>query len=232
MADSNVATYRLLGDQDELERASLVVRTLWNDPTLAPASQLRAYTHFGNPTIGAFVDDVLVGVSIAFLAPAGGVHLHSHITGVLPTHQHLGLGYGLKLAQRAWCEEHGIDEVTWTFDPMLARNAHFNLRKLGAVAEALLPGFYGEMHDAINVGDVSDRLEVHWHLDRSGGANSAPTGSHRVAVPADYARLRATDPAAAGGERRRVRDALADGFARGLVVVDFDAGAYVFAEPT
>lgn len=225
-----VASYRLLGDEVDLERAALVVRTVWDDPTLTSPSLLRAYTHFGNPTIGAFVEDELVGVAIAFLAPAGGVHLHSHITGVLPAYQHLGLGYGLKLAQRAWCQEHGIDEVTWTFDPMLARNAHFNLRKLGAVAEALLPAFYGEMHDAINVGDVTDRLEVHWHLDRPARRRSVG-GSRRVPVPVDYQRLRATDPAAAVVERRRVRAALADGFDQGLVLVDFDGGAYVFAEP-
>jgi len=231
VAVSNVASYRLLGDEADLERAAVVIRTVWDDPTLASPSQLRAYTHFGNPTIGAFVDDELVGVAIAFLAPAGGVHLHSHITGVLPPYQHLGLGHGLKLAQRTWCQDHGINEVTWTFDPMLAKNAHFNLRKLGAIAEALLPAFYGEMHDAINAGDVTDRLEVHWHLDGSGHRPST-AGARRVPVPTDYQKLRAADPTVAGAERRRVREALAEGFDRGLVLVDFDAGAYVFAEPT
>ena len=223
-------TYRLLTELDDLAGAALVVNRVWDDPTLATAHLLRAYTHFGNPTIGAFHDRELVGVSVGFLAPSGGVHLHSHITGVLPGHQHLGIGYGLKLEQRRWCEANGIGEVTWTFDPMLARNAHFNLRKLGAVAEALLPAFYGSMDDGVNRGEVTDRLETHWHLDGRRPARGPVVRT--VAVPRDYAALRADDRAKAAAERRRVAAELGAGFADGLVLVDFDAdrSEYGFAE--
>jgi predicted GNAT superfamily acetyltransferase len=173
-------------------------------------------------------------VSVGFLAPAGGVHLHSHITGVLPERQHLGIGHGLKVAQRDWCLANGIREVTWTFDPMLARNAHFNLRKLGAVAEAVLPAFYGPMDDAVNRGEVTDRLETHWYLvdapaDRRRVADA--DAARTVTIPSDYPALRAADPARAEAERRRVRQELVDGFAAGLVLVDFraDRSEYVFA---
>lgn len=220
------STCRLLSAYEELEQAAEVINAVWDDPALASPSLLRAYTHFGNPTIGAFVGDRIVGVCVGFLAPAGGVHLHSHITGVLSDYQHLGLGHALKLAQRDWCLDNGIDEVTWTFDPMLARNAHFNLHKLGAVAEAVLPGFYGEMRDAINRGDVTDRLETHWHLQRDRPATDVV---RRVPVPRDYLALRAADPGRAMAERQRVRAALVDGFDDGLVLVDFVDGAYVFA---
>ena len=223
--------YRLLHDLDELAAAALLVNRVWDDPTLSSAALLRAYTHAGNPTIGAFLDDELVGVSVGFLGPAGGVHLHSHITGVLPDHQHLGIGLGLKLEQRRWCDAHGIDVVTWTFDPMLARNAHFNLRKLGAIAVALLPDFYGPMDDGVNRGEVTDRLDVRWEL-------GAPTRRgaivRTVSIPPDHATSRATDPDAAALERRRVAAELHHAFSDGLLLVDFDAerSAYGFAVRT
>jgi predicted GNAT superfamily acetyltransferase len=228
VADGSV-TYRLLAELDDLAAAAAVVNQVWNDPALATASLLRAYTYFGNPTIGAFDSTgLLVGVSIGFLAPAGGVHLHSHITGVLADHQHLGIGHGLKIAQRQWCLANGIDEITWTFDPMLARNAHFNLRKLGAVAEAVLPAFYGPMEDGVNRGEVTDRLETHWYV----GDRPRPVGDvvRTVAIPRDYAALRSSDRALADAERSRVRAELIDGFAAGLVLADFlaDRSEYVF----
>jgi predicted GNAT superfamily acetyltransferase len=227
---ATATTYRLLSELSELAEAATVISTVWSDPTLASASLLRAYTHFGNPTFGAWVDGHIVGVSVGFLAPSGGVHLHSHITGVLPTHQHLGIGHGLKVAQREWCEANGVGEITWTFDPMLARNAHFNLRKLGAVAEALLPAFYGSMDDGVNRGDVTDRLETHWYL--AGGRRTHGPVVRSVEVPADYTALRASDAASASSERARVRDELQAGFAAGLELVDFaaDRSAYGFAE--
>jgi predicted GNAT superfamily acetyltransferase len=221
---------RLLADPDELAAAADVVNTVWDDPTLASPSLLRAYTHFGNPTIGAFVDGHLCGVSIGFLAPSGGVHLHSHITGVLPASQHLGIGFALKLAQRDWCLANDVDEITWTFDPMLARNAHFNLRKLGARAWTILPNFYGSMDDAINRGDETDRLEVHWLVSPSAGRSAVGAPERTVALPEDYAALRAADVEAARAERKRVRVELEDAFAAGLEAVDFVDGAYWLAE--
>jgi predicted GNAT superfamily acetyltransferase len=216
---------RLLLEPDELAAAAAVVNRVWDDPALASASLLRAYTHFGNPTIGAFVDGELCGVSIGFLAPEGGVHLHSHITGELPASQHLGVGYAHKLAQRDWCLANGIDEITWTFDPMLARNAHFNLRKLGARSSTILPNFYGSMDDAINRGDETDRLEVHWSLS-AGRDGTVGDAVRSIALPDDYAALRAADPEAARAERKRVRVELEDAFASGLEAVDFVDGAY------
>ena len=228
--------YRLLADLPDLAAASQVINAVWDDPSLTSPSMLRAYTWFGNPTIGAFADGRLVGASVGFLAPGGGVHLHSHITGLLPGFQLAGVGFGLKAAQRDWCLAHGVDEVTWTFDPMLARNAHFNLRKLGARATAILPDFYGPMDDGINRGDETDRLEVHWLVaspsvaDRMAGRPVAPMASERtVSLPDDYAALRATDPESARSERKRVRVELEEGFAAGLEVVDFVQGRYLLA---
>lgn len=202
---------------------------VWGESARALASPelLRAYSHFGNPVIGAFEDDLLCGVSIAYLAPKGGLHLHSHITGVLVSHQHLGVGFGLKVAQRAWCLENGIDEVTWTFDPLLARNAHFNIRKLGASASTLLPDFYGSMDDLLNRDDATDRLEVHWSVNSPrvaqvvDGVASPLPAVLQVPVPHDYLALRRQDPAAARRWRITVRDQLLGAFDDGLEIVDF-----------
>ena len=223
-ADPGEVDIRSVLDPPDLEAAAAVINAVWDDPALASPSLLRAYTWFGNPSFGAFVGGELVGVSVGFLAPSGGTHLHSHITGILPAFQHLGLGYRLKLEQRAWCIEHGIPEITWTFDPMLARNAHFNLRKLGAVAEAVLPEFYGQMGDALNRGDVTDRLEMHWRVDDAapGTPSARPAAVRTVAIPEDYLSLRAADPDRARAERTRVCAELVDAFDAGLVVVDFN----------
>ena len=219
---------------------------IWGESAtgLVSAELLRAYSHFGNPVIGAFHDGALCGVSIGFLAARGGVHLHSHITGVMPSHQHLGVGFALKVAQRAWCLDNDIDHVTWTFDPMVARNAHFNIRKLGAVSDTLLPDFYGPMSDELNRGDTSDRLEVRWSIAAArveraiAGGDGPPTaldGSplvivRTVPVPSDYHALRREDPAAAEQARSTVRAQLTEAFAAGLEVVDFDrAGGYGLA---
>ena len=94
----------------------------------------------------------------------------------------------------------------WTFDPLVARNAWFNLGKLGAVADAFGRAFYGEMTDEINAGDRSDRLVVRWDLDPDPAPRSWPEGLPTVLAaegdpdaPAPCARVRADRR----GSRRR-----------------------------
>jgi predicted GNAT superfamily acetyltransferase len=223
---SGVTEVRQLRELDELHAASETVTAVWGDPALATASLLRAYAHNGNPVLGAYDDGALVGVSIGFVAVEPELHLHSHITCVLPNLQHGGIGHILKQAQRDWCRSHSIDLITWTFDPLLARNAYFNLHKLGATARAVLPNFYGSMDDEFNRGERTDRMEAWWRFD-------APRATDEVAlvvdVPADYLALRATDPVRAAQVRAEVVTALAGAFADGLVATDFDRDrGYVF----
>jgi predicted GNAT superfamily acetyltransferase len=107
----------------------------------------------------------MVGASAGFFTAPPDPALHSHITGVAPTGQHRGVGFALKLHQRAWALARGVPLVVWTFDPLVARNAWFNLAKLGARPTAYLEDFYGPMPDAINAGMASDRLLLAWELD-------------------------------------------------------------------
>jgi predicted GNAT superfamily acetyltransferase len=111
---------------------------------------------------------------LGFLGWNDGIHLHSHMLAVLPEWRSRGVGYALKLAQRAACLEAGVEEARWTYDPLVTRNAWFNLVKLGTVATSFVPDFYGEMTDRINKGDRSDRFEVRWRLgsERAGRAVS------------------------------------------------------------
>jgi predicted GNAT superfamily acetyltransferase len=152
-----------LTESDDADRVSLVVARLWGEGELSP-SLVRAFQHAGTGLYGAEAGGELVGFVLGFIGLHEGIHMHSHMLGVVPQWQSRGVGYALKLVQRAACLDAGMAEVRWTYDPLVARNAWFNLVKLGAVATAFLPGFYGEMTDRINRGDRSDRFEVRWLL--------------------------------------------------------------------
>lgn len=152
-----------LTEFDDAERVSGVVARLWGEGELLPPL-VRAFQHAGTGLYGAEAGDELVGFVLGFIGLNEGLHMHSHMLGVVPERQSRGVGYALKLAQRAACLNAGIEEIRWTYDPLVVRNAWFNLVKLGAVATQFLPGFYGEMSDRINRGDRSDRFEVRWRL--------------------------------------------------------------------
>ncbi|GAA1961554.1 GNAT family N-acetyltransferase [Kitasatospora viridis] len=129
---------------------------------VATTALLRAYEYSGNYVSGAFRGGRLVAAAVGFLGVSG--FLHSDVVGVAPQERGTGVGFALKLDQRAWALRHGLAEVRWTFDPLLRRNAHFNLRRLGARAVRYLPDFYGPMSDGLNAFEETDRLAVHWRL--------------------------------------------------------------------
>jgi predicted GNAT superfamily acetyltransferase len=152
-----------LNSFEEARQVSGLAGALWEEDAMPPA-MVRAFQLAGTGMYGARADGRLVGFVLAFLGLDEGIHMHSHMLGVISEWQSRGVGYALKLAQRAACLDAGIREVRWTYDPLVARNAWFNLVKLGAVATQFLPAFYGEMTDRINRGDRSDRFEVRWPL--------------------------------------------------------------------
>jgi predicted GNAT superfamily acetyltransferase len=158
---------RLLSDMDEHVALAALLDQIWQVPhpsqVLEPGT-LRALAFSGNYVAGAYHDDELVAGSVAFMTPDG--HLHSHVAGVAPGWRGKGLGYAVKLHQRAWALRHQVESVQWTFDPAQRRNARFNLQRLGATVTALLPDFYGAMIDGLNAdAGPSDRLLVDWQLN-------------------------------------------------------------------
>jgi predicted GNAT superfamily acetyltransferase len=171
----------------EHQAAAALLCRIWradSPDSLINAGLIKAFDHSGNYVVGAYDADRLVGAAVGFF---GAGHLHSHIAGVDPTRQGGGVGYALKLHQRAWSLARGITEVHWTFDPLVRRNAHFNLHKLGASATDYLPDFYGPMSDGVNVGDASDRLYIIWRLT----SDRAVAAAQGEVVEAPSAALRA-----------------------------------------
>lgn len=229
---------RPLSSLDDVRAASALLDRIWQERRVMGAPLLRALAAHGGQVLGAFEGDVMVGalVGLVGLTEDRRPVVHSHITGVAPEAQHRGVGFLLKRAQREWCLHRGIDVVTWTMDPMVARNARFNLHKLGAVGSAFHRDYYGPMDDAFNRGERSDRLEIRWDLrsnrvDRAmaGDAPDPQTeGTLLVRIPLDYLELREQDPAAAGRARDEVADALEGSFGNGYRAVGFvRRGAYV-----
>ena len=114
---------------------------------------LRAMIYSGAYLTGAFIGDNCVGAAFAFPATTGKLRLHSHMTAVLDKYRDQGIGHALKINQWFWAKENKYKEIIWTFDPLIRRNAKFNLIKLGVDIIGYYPNFYGDMFDALNIGD-------------------------------------------------------------------------------
>jgi len=163
----------------------------------------------------------LVGRALSGLI---GPNLHSHATGVLPEFVGRGIGEMIKRHQWHWAKENGFDSITWTFDPLVRRNAHFNVIKLGATVLGYHQNFYGELDDGINAGEQSDRVLVRWDV----AGVDAPLGNSFVEpsktavvieTPVDIEQLRKTDRVQSDGWRASQRAAFESALLNGLQVV-------------
>lgn len=190
VADADV-TLELVHSEHDARAAVSVLAAVWprvggKEPL--PPELAWVFAHSGNYVAIARQGDEPVGAAIGFRGEdEHGALLHSHITGVLPDRQSLGVGYRLKQHQRDWARTQDIDRVTWTFDPLVARNAYFNVVKLGARLTTYFVDFYGPMDDDINNGDETDRCLVTWRVN-SPSAHAAAAG---VFAAADVSAIRA-----------------------------------------
>lgn len=249
-----------------LEDCDAIIRVMiatWGEHQTVPREMIRALAESGNVPQGAYAGEELIGYVFGWAGvdPGEGLHLHSHMLAALPSRRHRGVGYALKLAQRAQALDQGISFARWTFDPLVARNAYLNLHKLGAVVDRFERNFYGEMVDELNRGDRSDRFVVRWDLERPPGPWTAtvpletvllrrdPSGRPRllggaagdavvVEIPTDHAALRAAEPAIATEWRdavaRAAETCLSDGLAAAVFLRDRSAYGFVrsYGEPT
>jgi len=170
VAESAGVEIRLLSEIPDLEDVYDLIDRIWQPDKSNPpvtTEQLRALSKAGNYIAGAYTHGRLVAACVGFFAAPVGEALHSHIAGVIPDVAGRNVGFALKLHQRAWALAHGLSEVTWTFDPLVRRNAYFNLAKLAARPRDYFVNFYGDISDAINGGQGSDRLLVVWELGAS-----------------------------------------------------------------
>lgn len=194
---------------------SRVFDEVWRTSSMVPPEVIVATVHAGGHAAVARHGDQVVGASFGIhgrsLDDERGANLHSHATGVLTGWGAQGVGTALKHHQWRWAHAHGFSTITWTFDPLVRRNAVFNLVTLGATAETYLPDFYGHLDDGLNAGDESDRLFVRWRvsgLDEPprGAVVSARAGDTRIDTPDDVTALRRDDPSTARQWRLDVRN--------------------------
>jgi predicted GNAT superfamily acetyltransferase len=119
-----------------------------------------------NPPEQAKLVGFVFGFPGIYSTPDGPRLKHcSHLLGVLPAYRDQGLGFQLKRAQWQMVRHQGIDRITWTYDPLLSRNAHLNIARLGTVCNSYIRDAYGNMRDALNQGAPSDRFQVDWWLN-------------------------------------------------------------------
>jgi predicted GNAT superfamily acetyltransferase len=238
---------------DELDGCTRLQREVFGLPDLeiSPRRHLIVSRQAGGWTLGAFVpeDDAerLVGF-VHHLAAVKGNEIfgYSHMMAVTHDYQNKGVGARLKWSQRKRAMDEGRSFIKWTWDPMQARNAHFNLNRLGVTVSSYAENFYGtdypsssQENDAGDAGGPttpgidSDRLFANWQLqarkviDLARGSVAAVVANPdaTIQIPADWSNLIKENPEAAKQEQLRVRQEFQTAFAARLVCAGFERSA-------
>jgi predicted GNAT superfamily acetyltransferase len=207
------------------------------DLEISPRRHLIVSEQAGGWTLGAFVGSRLVGF-VHHLAAVRGHEIfgYSHMMAVAADVQNQGVGAQLKWAQRARALSEGRDFIKWTFEPVRARNAHFNLNRLGVIVRSYAVNFYGTDYGtnpaeraAGPKGMDSDRLFASWELksprvaalaERREVSVGEPEGV--IEIPNDFAGLLKSNPAAAKAEALRIREEFLRAFSAGLICRAFE----------
>ncbi len=205
------------------------------DIEISPVRHLVVTKHAGGFTLGAFVEDKLVGFVLSVPAFVGSEKFfYSHMMAVSADFQSRGIGAQLKWAQREKALGENIKLIKWTFQPVQARNAFFNLEKLGAIVRRYKPNFYGTDYSASDkpgekVGLDSDRLFAEWNLETEKVKKLAKdekfieTGriARTIEIPNDWNNLLKTDAEFAKSEQTRVKNEFENAFAENLICRSF-----------
>jgi len=237
--------FRDIADHEQCEAIQAAV---WGAPFVVPVNMTITLQRHGGVAIGAFEPspegDRMIGFVIGFLSPTHhpganrGLSHHSHIAAVLPDRQGRGIGEALKRAQAEAVRAQGLNLITWTYDPLEAKNARLNIGKLGCICRTYIRNAYGDMRDALNAGLPSDRFEVEWWLDRACVAGECRMANGhlairsdqptmQIAIPSNFQALKRADSQAALRWRLETRARFEEAFAQGYVVADFALeGAY------
>jgi predicted GNAT superfamily acetyltransferase len=229
-----VRTIRDLDSVELIIDAQSLLDSIRGPERVIDAGTLRALQQSGNYVVGLFDDEAgeerMVGASIAFFGAPGRRRMHSHITALLPEYRGRGWGRELKEHQRQWAFSRDVGGITWTFDPLVARNAHFFLSVLGARVTGYSINNYG-IFGGGDAGDESDRLDVEWALADIAKPPAAEAVVATLEIPSDVEAMRETDPDAAHEWRMRLRGEIEQLLSRGLRVAGFDVErGYLFTE--
>ncbi|MCG3751753.1 hypothetical protein [Amycolatopsis sp. Poz14] len=241
---------RLADDVRTLEAVSRFLAQVWQTPeSHAPfgADALRAVVHAGGAVHYAADDDGIVAASGLIFCPPVTRAVYSLIAAARASDR--GVGFALKQAQRVWALDQGAETMVWTFDPLVSRNAHFNLAKLGARGTEYTVDFYGQIEDGVNGADETDRFTAVWPLRDPNPAQlpgpdlttvdvdsrRAPDGEPFLArdgsgywcrVPSDIVGLRRLNARLGAEWRYAIRDALVPLFADGYTATGFSRSGW------
>src|SRR5713101_4185685 len=224
---------------EEYNACVLLQREVFGLPDLeiSPRRHLIVSHEAGGWTLGAFVGERLVGFVLHLAAVRDAeIFGYSHMMAVAADYQNRGVGARLKWAQRARALSEGRDFIKWTFEPTRARNAHFNLNRLGVVVRDYAVNFYGTdsvtnpAEKAAGVSGMdSDRLFASWELrsprveaSTAGAEYSLPDPDRIIEIPADYSALLKSNPLAGKREQLRVREEFLKALGDGLVCRAFE----------
>jgi predicted GNAT superfamily acetyltransferase len=230
------------------EDLSLVVRLqqeIWGfeDFELLPLRLFIVAGKIGGQVLGAFDASHLVAFSIGIpgLRPGGQMYLHSQMLGVLPPYRNTGLGRRMKLKQREFAIDSGLELIEWTFDPLEIKNAFFNIERLGVIVRRYVHNQYGTTTSHLHGGLPTDRLVAEWWIQSARAQALLPPEKvplaqplqveARITVPVEIATLREHQP----GRARDIQTSLAAQFEKhfdgGLAVIGFErseqAGTYL-----
>ncbi len=167
-APSQPVSLRILAGVDEQNLARAIFDEVWpsDEGTQITPNLLQALVHNGTYLSGAFIEEKIVAAAFAFpgVDKSGHLHLHSHMAAVREGFRDRGIGNAIKWHQRDWALARSYKTIAWTFDPLVRRNAKLNLIKLGVQVFEYFPDFYGDLPDALNIGDPTDRVIARWEL--------------------------------------------------------------------
>lgn len=229
-----VRTIRELDTVELIIEAQSLLDAIRGPERVIDAGTLRALEQSGNYVVGLFDDESgeerMVGASVAFFGVPGQRTMHSHITALLPEYRGRGWGRELKEHQRQWAFSREVGRITWTFDPLVARNAHFFLTVLGARVTGYSVNNYG-IFGGGDAGDESDRLDVEWALADIAKHPAVEAVVATLEIPSDIEGMRVSDPDAAHEWRLRLRDEMAGLLGQGLRLGGFEVKrGYLFIE--
>lgn len=243
---------RPLDSWEEYRACERLQREVWGSDfrEIAPASLLKVARRLGGVASGAFPEgdgpgdgpgdggQGLAGFVFGLTGFEDGRRVHwSHMLAVRKDRRGEGIGRRLKEHQRRQLLDRDVSLVYWTFDPLVATNAHFNLNRLGVRVVDYVPQMYGETESKLHRGIGTDRFVAAWDLEayepsaaavpgqrpRHSSAEEAPPVV-RIDIPADILEVRRRDPEEAARWRERTRRAFLSRLGSGYRVTGFVPG--------
>lgn len=227
---------------NEFADAVRLQREIWgfDDVELLPQRLFVVASKIGGQMLGAYDGGEMIAFCLCIpgLKSGGKFYLHSHMLGVLPAYRNTGVGRRMKLEQRRYALQNGVDLIEWTFDPLEIKNAFFNIERLGVIVRRYVYNQYGTTSSRLHGGLPTDRLVAEWWI-RSPRAEalskeqafSRPPVTARISVPADIAEIRAHQGRLALDIQASIGEQFNQEFRAGLVVTGFEkselAGTYL-----